>query len=335
MEDLMDHQPPGGAQTAGQALVQRQVVIRAPRIDTYAFTARVRGGGLLNSGYWELRIARKGGPIDSAVAGWRRRNVLASASVEVLLLAAIGFLLVSTRRMQKLADQKMQFVAGVSHELRTPLSAIAVLSRNQADGLITGADRIQQYGELIHQESRRLQEMVEQTLQYAGIESGRRKPSLAEVNVAQVIETVVAARRGELEQAGFEIEVIVEPDLPPVRGDSPWLEKAVDNLLSNAEKYAGDRRWVRVSALHSPERREVTVTVEDHGIGIDAADFDQIFEPFCRGRRAVEAQIPGSGIGLSLVRSTVEAHRGSVTFASEPDRGSTFTLHLPVAAISE
>jgi|SRR5579871_846804 len=74
---------------------------------------------------WELRLARKGGPIDAAVAGWRRRNVLLSASVEGLLLAAIGFLLVSTRRMQKLAEQKMQFVAGVSHEFRTPLAAIA------------------------------------------------------------------------------------------------------------------------------------------------------------------------------------------------------------------
>src|ERR1043166_5738163 len=76
--------------------------------------------------------------------------------------------------------------------------------------------------------------------------------------------------------------------------------------------------------------KEVHISVEDRGAGIDPADQAEIFEPFCRGKAAVEAQIPGSGLGLSLVRSAAEAHRGSVTLVSVPGRRSTFTMHLPV-----
>jgi signal transduction histidine kinase len=333
LESLIEHGPPQRRVTVREA-VHARVFMRGvhSNISSNVAYAQKSRGGLPDVSRWSLAVVRKGGPIETAVATWKRQNLLLSAAIEVLLLAAIGFLLLSTRRMQKLAEQKMQFVAGVSHELRTPVSSIAMLSRNQADGLVSSPDQIRQYGALIHQQSQRLNEMVEQTLHFAGIQSGRRTPALREVSLQQVIEDVVAGRRADLDRAGFHIEVDVESGLPTVHGDVQWLEKAIDNLLSNAEKYARDQRWIRVSAHYAADAGEVLVTVEDHGIGIDAADFDHIFEPFCRGRRAIEAQIPGSGIGLSLVRSTAEAHRGSVTFVSEPNRGSSFTLHLPAAA---
>lgn len=85
-----------------------------------------------------------------------------------------------------------------------------------------------------------------------------------------------------------------------------------------------------MSAVHAPLEKEIRLSVEDRGDGIDPTDQTEIFEPFSRGRAAVEAQIPGSGLGLSLVRSAAEAHRGSVTLVSRPGRGSTFTLHLPL-----
>ena len=86
-----------------------------------------------------------------------------------------------------------------------------------------------------------------------------------------------------------------------------------------------------VSAPPTPRLHErCSISVEDRGAGIDPASQAEIFEPFCRGRAAIEAQIPGSGLGLSLVRSAAEAHRGSVTLESGPGRGSTFTMHLPV-----
>jgi signal transduction histidine kinase len=286
--------------------------------------------GLLGPGLWELEVAHKGLPLAAAFERTRQWNLLLSLGVESLLLAAIVFLVIAARRMQRLADQKMQFVAGVSHELRTPVSAIAMLGRNQADGLVTGAERVKQYGELIYQQSRRLNEMVEQTLQYAGIHSGLRRPVKNEIDLRRLIEEAVDARREELARDGFKVELALGADLPMVPGDAEWLRTAFDNLLSNAQKHADGGHWIRVSADYSAAGKEVRISVEDRGAGIDPADQTEIFEPFRRGRAAMEAQIPGSGLGLSLVRSAAEAHRGSVTLVSEPGQGSTFTMHLPV-----
>jgi signal transduction histidine kinase len=285
---------------------------------------------LFGPGAWELRVAHKDLPLASAFEQTRRRNLLLSLGVEVLLAAAILFLVIATQRAQHLADQKMKFVAGVSHELRSPVSAISMLSRNQADGLVTGTERVKQYGELIHQQSRRLNEMVEQALQYAGIHSGLRRPAKEDIDLPRLIREAVDARRGELERSGFQIEMAIEHNLPPFAGDARLLRTAFENLLSNAEKHAGGGRWIRIGAAYSASERELRIEVEDRGNGIDPADRAEIFEPFARGRAAVEAQIPGSGLGLSLVRSAAEAHRGSVTLVSQPGRGSTFTLHLPI-----
>jgi two-component system sensor histidine kinase SenX3 len=291
------------------------------------------GGGLANlfgPGIWELQVAHKGMPLAAAFEQRRRWNLLLSLAVESLLLTAIVFLVIGASRTQRLANQKMRFVAGVSHELRTPVSAIVMLSGNQADGLVAGPDKVKQYGELILQQGRRLNEMVEQTLQYAGIQSGLRRPEKDAVDLIRLIREAVDAWREELAQVGFEVEIALSPDLPSVKGDAKLLRTAFDNLLSNARKHADGGRWIRVSASYSASAREVRISVEDRGEGIDPADQAEIFEPFSRGRAAIEAQIPGSGLGLSLVRSAAEAHRGSVTLISERGRGSTFTMHLPV-----
>ncbi len=287
-------------------------------------------GDLDGPGLWELQVAHKSVPLAAAFERTRRRDLVLSMGVELLLVAAFVFLVIAARRMQQLADQKMRFVAGVSHELRTPASAITMLSRNQADGLVTGAEKVKQYGELIHQQSRRLNEMVEQALQYAGIHSGLRKPAKSQVDLKELLGEAVEARRDELARGGFEVEMAIDPDLPPVFGDPKLLRTAFDNLLDNALKHGGAGRWIRVSSGYAAPEREAWISVEDHGPGIDPGDQAEIFEPFCRGRAAMDAQIPGSGLGLSLVRSAAEAHRGSVTLVSEPGRGSTFTMRLPV-----
>ncbi|MGJ5818932.1 sensor histidine kinase [Paludibaculum fermentans] len=296
--------------------------------DERIFSKRL--SALHGTGLWELQIAHKDMPMAAAFERKRWQELVVSLGVDLLLFAAVAFLVIAARRMQWLADEKMRFVAGVSHELRTPVSAIAMLSRNQADGLVTGSEKVKQYGELIHQQSRRLNEMVEQTLQLAGIHSGLRRPAKDEIDLRKLVEESVGARRDELARGGFEVEVALDSELPPIVGDAGLLRTAFDNLLDNALKHAGGGRWIRVGAVHTPMEKEIRLSVEDRGAGIDPTDQAEIFEPFSRGRAAVEAQIPGSGLGLSLVRSAAEAHRGSVTLVSRPGRGSTFTLHLPL-----
>ena len=276
---------------------------------------------------WQLEVAHKGVSLAQSFERRRWRDLALSLTVELLLAAAIAFVLLGARRAQRLADQKMRFVAGVSHELRTPVSAISMLSRNQADGLVTGTDKVKQYGELIHEQCRRLNEMVEQTLQLAGIHSGLRRPARNPVDLTALIRQSLEARAEEFAHASFEVETNFA-ELPPIEGDEKLLRTAFDNLLDNALKHAGAGRWIRVTTQHAT--KEVLVCVEDRGAGIHPSDQASIFEPFARGRAAVEAQVPGSGLGLSLVRSAAEAHHGTITLVSEPGQGSTFTLHLPL-----
>jgi two-component system sensor histidine kinase SenX3 len=283
-----------------------------------------------NRGIWELEITHKGTPLATAFKQKSRRVLLFSLGLELLLVASIVFLIVGSRRIQRVADQKMRFVAGISHELRTPVAAISMLSRNQADGLASGPDRVKQYGELIHQQARRLNDMIEHSLQYAEVHSGLPRRVHEQVDVRTLVREAVEERRAELERSGIEVETAISEDLPPLSGDAKLLRTAVDNLLDNAGKHAATGRWIRVTTRYSSAEKEVQVAVEDRGAGIEPADEHEIFEPFSRGRAAVETHAPGSGLGLSLVRSAVQAHRGDVTLASEPGRGSTFTLHLPV-----
>jgi signal transduction histidine kinase len=195
---------------------------------------------------------------------------------------------------------------------------------------VTDPDKVRQYGELIHQQSRRLNETVEQTLQFAGIHSGLRRPQKNPIALRPILEEVVEARREEMQRQGVELDLAIDDDLPEAAIDAALVRTAIDNLLSNALKHAESGRWIRLSAGRAPNADEVRISVEDRGPGIDPNDKEEIFKPFWRGRAAMDEQVPGSGIGLSLVRSAAEAHGGAVTVESEPGRGSVFTLHLPL-----
>ncbi len=296
-------------------------------------------------GRWVLMAKHRAGSLEAAVAAVRQRNLLVSSSVLLLLTMAIGLIVVSARRAQELARQQMEFVAAVSHELRTPVSVIGAAAGNLADGVVGDPARVRKYGETIQGEARRLAETVERVLQLAGIAAGRAAAAQVAVQPSDLVHDSVGACRTEIERAAVQVEIDIVPDLPPVLGDVTALRSALQNLISNAVKYGGEARWLRVSAKPAglAHRRlgeggargsgsgikNVIFTVEDHGLGIDADDRKHIFEPFYRGRTAVSEQIQGSGLGLNLVARIAEAHGGRVTVTSEPGKGSVFTISLP------
>jgi signal transduction histidine kinase len=279
-------------------------------------------------------MRHRAGSLGAAVAEVRRRNLFISSGILLLLVFSIGLLMLSLRRAKKLAQQQMDFVAGVSHELRTPLAVIDSAGYNLTKGVIKDPQRISHYGSLIRKETRRLQDMVEQILEFAGVQSGKQKYELHPVNVNQVINDVISSSQPLLTEGGFELEANIAADLPAVMADAPALTRAIQNLLNNAMKYSGESRWIGVNAqaLTGSKGNEVRITVADHGLGISAEEQRHIFEPFYRGTEVRAAQIHGNGLGLSLVKNIVTAHNGRITVESSAGKGSQFTIALPAIA---
>lgn len=282
-------------------------------------------------GAWRLVVKHRAGSLEAAVASARRRNLAISFGILLLLGVSVGFIMLSSRRAQRLATQQMEFVAGVSHELRTPLAVICSAAENLADGVIDDRDQIKRYGGLIRDEGRRLTGMVEQVLEFAGAQSGRKTYELRPTELNQVVEDAVTAWRLQLAEGDFEIERKIAAHLPMVKADAVALGRAIQNLLSNATKYSGASRWIGLSAesVKTDDGEEVQIKVSDRGLGVAPSEQERIFEPFYRGKEAQAAQIHGNGLGLSLVKHIITAHGGRVSVESKAGQGSVFTLHLP------
>jgi signal transduction histidine kinase len=261
----------------------------------------------------------------------RLRNLLISSFILLLLGISVLTTLLTARRAQRLAQQRMEFVAAISHELRTPLAVICSAGENLADGVILDTQRARQYGAVIHGEGRRLAEMVDHALEFAGAQSGRKTYAAQPLDIRAVIDRAVATCRQQLRESGFIIEEQIADNLPIVQADATEITRALQNLIRNAIKYGGERRWIGVQAQvqSGPRGPEVYITVRDTGMGIAPEDLPHIFEPFYRAHDAVVAQIYGTGLGLSVVRQIVEAHGGRIAVQSTPGNGSAFTIYLP------
>ena len=284
-------------------------------------------------GRWRLLVQHQSGSLEAAVARARRQNLAISFGVLLLLTVSIALLAATSRRAHRLARQQMEFVAGVSHELRTPVAVIRSAAENLSHGVVDSGDRVKRYGQLLETEARRLGEMVERVLQYAGIESGLATGARVPVAPTEIIEGAVESSLTLLGSEDVTIERNFIPNPPTVVGDAAALRSAIQNLIANAVKYGGNDRWVGIRVEHGRQRRrpEVWITISDHGSGIPASELPHIFDPFYRGADAVARQVHGNGLGLSLVRQIVAAHGGRVTVTTRAGAGSSFTIALPSA----
>jgi signal transduction histidine kinase len=284
------------------------------------------------NGLWRLHLRHQSGSLETAAAQVRRHNLLLSSGILILLAAAVALLALSARRARRLARQQMDFVAGVSHELRTPITVIDSAAYNLANCVIRNPDQIQSYSRIIRKQTRQLQEMVEQALEFAGIQSGRQLYNLQPLNLNHLLDEMTKANQPLLDERGFQLHREIQPALPPVLGDGPALTRALQNLLNNAIKYSGEGRWIGLQAAvdSAVQPPHVTLSLRDRGLGIPEKDFPRIFEPFYRGSEARAAQIHGNGLGLSLVKNIIQAHHGEISVKSRAGEGSSFTIRLPI-----
>lgn len=297
-----------------------------PKTTIFAASGDAMGPG------WTLEIRHNAGSIDTYIASTFRRNVAIGFGMLFLLAGAIGTIIYSAQRAKKLAQRQVDFVSSVSHEFRTPLAVICTAGENLSDGVTKETGHVAQYGALIKGEGRKLTSMVEQILEFAGANSGRKKYNFEDTTAAEVVEKALAECEMTLHEKGFQLQSEVAPELA-IHADSAALSGAIQNLILNAVKYSNGDKWMRIAAANGGST--VRISVEDHGIGISKKDLKQVFDPFFRSSEAVDAQIHGSGLGLSLVKQIAAAHGGRVHAQSEPGKGSTFTIEIPVRPVRQ
>ena len=319
--------PPGsGAPTSQFGVVIEQSVTSAMGD---AVRAKVRAFSQAAPA-WQLVLQHSSGSLEAAVNGARHRNLGLSFGMLALLAISVGLVIGNAERSRRLASQQMDFVATVSHELRTPLSVIRSAAQNLSAGIVHDATQAKKYGDLIDAEGRRLTDMVEQILEFAGLSNSRRSLNPQPVDMGMLVKDIAASCEPLLQAAQVTMELHVDDGAPIVAMvDEGAMRRAIQNLISNALKYGTRGGWIGLTVRSASARgREVQVDVSDRGPGIDAADLPHIFEPFYRGQRAMDGQIHGNGLGLGLVKRIVESHDGRVSVRSTPGEGATFTLSL-------
>lgn len=275
-----------------------------------------------------LSARHRAGSLDAVVAHTRRKNLAVTGAILLLMVAALAALILSTRRAQRLAELQMDFVTGVSHELRTPLTVIRTAAYNLRGKLAQNPAMVEKYGALIQKESERLTEIVEQVLEFARSKSDHPRRELEPVSVEEVVGEAVAACQPLLETSGCRVETVIPDSLPRVLAEPRALAHAIQNLLTNAIKYGGG--WARVSA--STRGDWIEISVADRGPGIPSDELPHVFEPFFRGRRAIDEQVHGTGLGLALVKSAVESVGGEVDVRSRPGELTEFVVRLRAAS---
>jgi signal transduction histidine kinase len=264
---------------------------------------------------------------------WSRKYFNAHLSLSILTaLVLIGGVVMALRaasRAMKLSQMKSEFVSNVSHELRTPLASIRVFGEFLKLGRVRQPDKIQEYGEYIETESRRLTQLVNNILDFSKIESGQKTYQFEQTAVEGLVIDTLKTFEVVLEQNGFTLN-LEKPSipLPPVVIDPDAVEQAFINLLDNAVKYSGDSKKIEVKLAEHDDT--VTISVIDHGFGIPSEEREKVFEKFYRVGNCLVHDVKGSGLGLSIVKHIIEAHHGRITVESEPGRGSEFIIHLPV-----
>lgn len=281
---------------------------------------------------WRVCARHVEGSVEQAIVSARRRNLMIAFTILALLGVTVALLIVATQRARKLARTRLAFIGGVSHELRSPLAVITSAGENLADEVVGTPEQARAYGELIRREGRRLQGMVDRVIRFARYQSGTAEYEFSSQELAPVLDAACDACRPELEESGCSLRRSFSKDLPPVVIDADTIGTAVANLIGNAIKHGGSEQEIEIVALlrSVSGRTEVEIGVRDFGPGIAEKELKHVFEPFRRTEASREAQVPGSGLGLSLVREIARAHGGRCEARNKEGGGCIFTLRLPL-----
>jgi len=232
-------------------------------------------------------------------------------------------------QQQAVNRMKSNFVSSVSHELRAPIASIRLMAERLRAGRVVEDEKRSEYFGFIEQESRRLATLVENVLDFSRIEDGRKTYKFEETDITQLAEDTTKLMQPYA--AEHQVTLTSELKAPDyhLSIDATEIQQALINLIDNAIKYSPEGESVTVG-LENGNAERLSLWVQDHGQGIALEEQAKIFQRFYRIGSELERETQGVGIGLAIVRHTVEAHAGEIRLDSRPGKGSRFTLELPL-----
>jgi len=275
----------------------------------------------------------------------QKRTVLWQGAISLILTllvlgtlwGSIWYLVRLARREVALADVKANFVADVSHELKTPLATIQLFGETLQSGRIVSEEKRQEYYAIITRETTRLSNLIENILDFARIEAGKKAYTIRTTDIRRAVQDCYDSYRTQLEHHGFTHELRMAADLPSVSADPDAIAQVLLNLMNNAVKYSGDDKFLLVEVSRDTRRgtQGALISVHDHGIGVEPADQRRLFEGFYRAQDDRVRAKGGAGLGLALVKQIVDAHGGHIHVESRLVKGTTFRVFLPAAEPDE
>ncbi len=294
-------------------------------------TARLTVSGLFKDDFpsWKIELYQNDPQFfERLISG--RQSFYIYALLTVVLVMIFGTIM--TARMMsrelELARMKSDFVSTVSHEFRSPLTSIRQMAEMLKSGRVLSDERREQYYEVILEQSERLSLLVSNILDLAKIDEQRFTLDYEKVDVKQLLETIVLQARQQAGDESIAITLDTDSKLPIATLDGGAVTHIMKNLIDNAIKYSSGSPEITITARS--DNHDLVITVEDRGIGIPKGEVDKVFERFYRVGDEFTRKVKGTGLGLALVRELVHAHGGTIKLSSEIQKGSSFTIRLPV-----
>lgn len=265
------------------------------------------------------------------------RFVIPTLALTLLLLAIFIFTMIMAFRQKKLGEMKTDFINNMTHELKTPISTISLAAQMLNDDSVRKSpETLHHISEVINTESKRLRFQVEKVLQMSVFENSNNALNFTNVDANKIIAGVVSTFKLKVERFGGHLSFHNGADESTIRVDEMQFTNVIFSLLDNAVKYRNeDRAPELVVTTSDDDHGQLEITIEDNGIGMRKEDLKKIFDKFYRVHTGNRHDVKGFGLGLAYVKRMVTIFNGTIGVESELDKGSTFTIRIPLAGDNE